>query len=78
MGCKKKNVDYSKTQYEQDKDKSEAQIIDTKGSAGTKVGGTAAGAGIGAAGGAGVGAAIGAGIGSVIPVAGTDGYGEVV
>ena len=72
IGCHKKNVDYSKTQYEQDKDKNEAQIIDNQGSKGSKVGGTAAGAGVGASGGAGVGAAIGAGIGTaILPGAGT-------
>lgn len=70
LGCKKK-IDTSKTQYEQDKDRNEIQIIDNKGSDGTKAGGTAAGAGIGAIGGAGVGAAAGAGIGSIIPGAGT-------
>ncbi len=76
LGCgEKRKIDTSKTQYEQDKDANEAQIIANKGSDGTKYGGAAAGAGIGAAGGAaagaGTGAAIGAGVGSIVPGAGT-------
>lgn len=74
ISCQKKNIDYSKSQYEQDQDLNESQIEDNKEGIG-KVAGTVIGAttgGVGGAGvGAGTGAAIGAGIGSIVPGPGT-------